>query len=400
VTPSRSFRAAASLAGCLALAGCLGPKAVQQTRARYNDVIQTTNNEELLLNLVRLRYAESPGFLPVTSLTAQFELSAGGLYRNGPERGALDNYGQGSLGFSDRPTISFAPQRSPELTKGLLSRIPLDTLYLFAANTGDVSRALRLLVRDMNGLENPGPGSPVDPGEAAAFRAAVELIDRLHERRAVVLSVENRAADVPDAVPLGSVDAQDLVRIKSAGYGVRPLPDGKGFVLTQTRSVRVMRIHPEAVGSPEMLELARLLRLQPGLESYDVDELIEGQLRPGAADPLRTKLTITTRSILEVMLLLARAVEVPPCHACAGLTDADGSAFEAREVFGDLFRVGVSPHRPKNAYIAVKYRGYWYRIDDADAATKTTLGFFSDLFRLQRIGAAEGQPLLTLPVGR
>src|SRR5262245_27974183 len=43
-------------AAVLACCGCLGPRAVQCTRARYNEVIQNTNNEELLLNLVRLRY--------------------------------------------------------------------------------------------------------------------------------------------------------------------------------------------------------------------------------------------------------------------------------------------------------------------------------------------------------
>src|SRR4051794_33376815 len=108
VIPSRLVPAIVALSVVSVPAGCLGPKAVQQTRSRYNEVIQATNNEELLLNLVRLRYSESPGFLPVTGLTAQFELNAGGLYRNGPERGALDAYGQGSLNYADRPTISFA----------------------------------------------------------------------------------------------------------------------------------------------------------------------------------------------------------------------------------------------------------------------------------------------------
>jgi hypothetical protein len=49
--------------------------------------------------------------------------------------------------------------------------------------------------------------------------------------------------------------------------------------------------------------------------------------------------------------------------------------------------------------VVVKYRGWWFYIDD-DAASKVTLNVFNDLFRLQRLGVAEGQPLLTLPVGR
>ena len=35
----------------LLMAGCFGPTAVRQTRLLYNDAIQQTNHEELLLNL-------------------------------------------------------------------------------------------------------------------------------------------------------------------------------------------------------------------------------------------------------------------------------------------------------------------------------------------------------------
>ena len=49
----------------------------------------------------------------------------------------------------------------------------------------------------------------------------------------------------------------------------------------------------------------------------------------------------------------------------------------------------------------MKYRGYWYYIDDADQPTKTTLALMLQLSRLdftrRRPG---GGPFLTLPVGR
>ena len=133
--------------GCTALGvcGCLGPQAVHYTRSRYNEVIQTSNKEELLLNLVRLRYLEDPGFLPVTGLTAQFEVDAGALGRGGKDRGGASHYGEANMSFADRPTITFAPQRSPELTKGLLTRIPLETLFLFVANAADQESPLAVI---------------------------------------------------------------------------------------------------------------------------------------------------------------------------------------------------------------------------------------------------------------
>lgn len=396
------------LAAVAALSGCFGPAAVYHTRARYNEVIQETNNEELLLNLVRLRYLEGPGFLPVTGLTAQFELDVGATYRNGYDRGPrYSQYTEGALRFADRPTITFAPQRSPELTKGLLSRIPLETFYLLAANGQDPSRLTRLLVRNLNGLDNAASGggpTPCDAPEFAEYRQAADLLSRLNVERRVVLGTESREADVPGAPPLPSLTTEELLKIRAAGQGVRPLGAGKGYGLTQTRSVRVIRVQPEAVASPEVLELARLLRLRPGQETYEVEEVLGGQFPPEQPDGQRTKLTLTMRSILEVMYLLSQAVSVPPEHVCAGLVpvtrNPDGSPFDWGLVLGDLFRVHASKHKPKGAYLAVKYRGYWFFIDDDDAASKVTLNVFNDLFRLQRLGAAEGQPLLTLPVGR
>ena len=59
-------------------AGCLGPAAVKSTRMRYNESVRSTNDEQLLMNLVRLRYADSPVFIDLPSITSQFELAAGG----------------------------------------------------------------------------------------------------------------------------------------------------------------------------------------------------------------------------------------------------------------------------------------------------------------------------------
>jgi hypothetical protein len=390
----------------LGVCGCVGPQAVHYTRSRYNEVIQTSNKEELLLNLVRIRYLEDPGFLPVTGLTAQFEVDAGALGRGGTDRGGMSHYGEGNLRFADRPTITFAPQRSPELTKGLLTRIPLETLFLFVANGADQGRLLRLFVRNINGIDNAGEGGgptpPIAP-EFAEFRYAAELSGRLNRERRAVLSIESRPVDVPGAVPIHAVTADDLIKITAAGQGVRPLSGNNGYMLTHSKPVRVWRVQREALGAPEVDELVRVLRLKPRQETYEIEE-VEGQLRPSQDEPARSKLTVTTRSVLEVMFLLSQTINAPSEHVHDALVietrNPDGSMFDWGQVLGDLFRVEVAKHKPKNAYIAVPYRGYWFYIDDADSSSKITLNLFSELFRLQRISASEGGPLLTLPVGR
>ena len=68
------------VAACAGLSGCVGPKAVRYTRLRYNEVVRDTNDEQLLINIVRLRYADSPVFIDLPSITSQFEIAGGGSY--------------------------------------------------------------------------------------------------------------------------------------------------------------------------------------------------------------------------------------------------------------------------------------------------------------------------------
>jgi hypothetical protein len=150
-----------------------------------------------------------------------------------------------------------------------------------------------------------------------------------------------------------------------------------------------------------------LLNLVPGLRRYDV---LVGEV----PDPLKyprepsDRIRVVPRSTAQVYFYLANGVEVPLEHLNCGLVhsqvDAEGNVFDGRELMRGLFEVHICKERkpPASAYVAVKYRGYWYYIDDADQATKTTLALMIQLSRLdftrrQRTG---GGPFLTLPVGR
>ena len=66
------------LAAWAGVSGCLGPKAVRYTRLRYNEVVRDTNDQQLLMNIVRLRYADSPVFIDLPNITSQFELAGRG----------------------------------------------------------------------------------------------------------------------------------------------------------------------------------------------------------------------------------------------------------------------------------------------------------------------------------
>ena len=51
-----------------------GPRALEETHPAYNNAIVDSLNQEMLLNLVRLRYRDTPYFLEVGSVTASLTL--------------------------------------------------------------------------------------------------------------------------------------------------------------------------------------------------------------------------------------------------------------------------------------------------------------------------------------
>ena len=143
------------LAATACLSGCAGPKAVRYTRMRYNEVIRDTNDEQLLMNIVRLRYADSPVFIDLPSITSQFEVSGRGNYLGGAGnqfRGKT-NLGFGELSLRDTPTLSYHPREGREIAKALLT--PLSSDLFIVVNAGaDIEQLLLLTINDINDVPN------------------------------------------------------------------------------------------------------------------------------------------------------------------------------------------------------------------------------------------------------
>src|SRR4051812_22218807 len=60
------------------LPGCsFGPMTLERSHGRYQQALRHVEAEQLLSNIVHLRYAESPLHLNVDSIAAQYELTAG-----------------------------------------------------------------------------------------------------------------------------------------------------------------------------------------------------------------------------------------------------------------------------------------------------------------------------------
>jgi hypothetical protein len=165
--PGLASRLAIAAVACWAIGGCLGPAAVRSSRMRYNEAIRVTNDEQLLLNLVRLRYADTPIFIDLPSITSQFELAAGGS-DPGPS-GSQTNFGIAGLSGRDSPTLSYHPRQGREIAKALLNPLSAD-VYSAVTAGASLEQLLWMTLNDINDVQNAirattlAPRNPDDPG--------------------------------------------------------------------------------------------------------------------------------------------------------------------------------------------------------------------------------------------
>ena len=386
--------------------GCVGPKAIQIARPKYDEAVRVSTKESWLRNLVRLRYAEPIGLLTVSGITTQFSLDGSAEFDGGRSLGNPLAIGTGGLGLSEKPTISFTPQESPEFAKSLMTPVSLDTLVLLGKARWELDRSLRVTISNINGLDNAsaaeGP-APRQPPDFAQFQLLARQLSVLHERRQLEIMPDHEVQELGAPLPASALRGADAVAAAQAGFMFQTRNNGQHYVLTKERQTYAIRIAPDAMATPECLTALELMQLPPGRQSYRVAEAVEGQLKYGAAPYPRGEMRITTRSVLEMMFYLSKAVEVPAEHICDGIVTAtlcpDGTLFDWRYVLGDIFQVHVQRHKPTHAAVQTRYRGYWFYIDDRDSSSKVTFAMLVKLFKLQHHGTRTSQPLLTLPVG-
>lgn len=396
----------AMLAG---LGGCLGPKAVRYTRIKYNEVVRDTNDQQLLLNIVRLRYADSPVFIDLPSITSQFEVSGRSNYLGG--RGnqfpGQTNLGYGEMAMRDTPTLSYHPREGREIAKALLTPLSADLFSVVNAGA-DIEQLLLLTINDINDVANAPMATmltPRYPDENSTFMQGVRLLAALRVRQATELAIgtEEESEGMSDALPDRKVEARDLLNAAKDGYVFRTERNGH-LAIRKRESELFLRIHEPYVNSPEMREVARIFNLIPGLPRYKVkSELSEEHKRK--LGPIREDDTIylNLRSVLQIMTFLSKGVCVPDEHVTAGIVPLtpgpDGRPFDWTQVTNGHFRVCCQKHRPHAAEVAVQYRGYWFYIPTDDVNSRAVLAILELLFALQEGGDRNIGPLLTLPVG-
>ena len=172
------------LAVLVSITGCLniGPRTIVQDRFNYNVAIRDSWEEQILMNVVSLRYGEAPVFLDIDSVITQYSLEATAGISGGLNSGLAGDdtiEAQGGAVWSERPTITYTPVRGREFTVNMLTPIQPSEIFAMIEAGWNAERSLRVLLKSINGLTSYEPGTQTsDPRFFNVLRAFKVLQDK------------------------------------------------------------------------------------------------------------------------------------------------------------------------------------------------------------------------------
>jgi hypothetical protein len=345
-------------ASALVLTGCthLGPQSVAVDRFDYSTAIADSWKQQTLLNIVKLRYMDLPVFVDVSSIVAGYSMQTG-VSVNGTlssDKAIQGNFlaAGGQAIYTDRPTITYVPTTGEKFLHGLITPIDPKNIFFMLQAGYAADFILGLTVEGLNGVRNRSTA-------AGAMREAdPEFIRAL----------------------------QLLREVQAAGaFGMRVEEDkAKG----STGVVFFRRDDVPAEIAEKGAEIRRLLKLPPDQQRF---VLTYSPMR--GAD---NELAVNSRSLLQIMAAFASYMDVPEAHLQnhSAVPAFENVSSESRQ---QKVRIHSGKDKPAAAFAAVRYRDYWFWIDDGDWQTKRALTAVVFFFTLGETGSPERIPLVTIP---
>lgn len=341
----------------LGLCSCasVGPRSISAGRGAYAEVINRTEDEQILNVVVRERYDETFGMITVAAVTANLRFRAETGANVGI--GDSDNYEtnlvpfSAGVGYEENPTISYVPLSGEDFTRRMLSPVAVDEWLLLGAQAKRPGHMLDLAVRRINGLRNSlASGNPPSPG----FSRLIEVYDQLRRANVITIARDNDGTTANDFY-----------------WSLHDYSDS----------------HQESVQ-----ELFDLLGIETEVDGADIFLPVREGLGRSTSE-----IVIGTRSAFDVLNAFGNGVDIPAPHLQAGIVEPLQAALVQERQY---VRIRSSAERPDNATVRIRFRDWWFYIDATDAESKRAFIFLRTLIgiRLADPGADQKSPVITVPV--
>ena len=362
----------------LSACGPMGPGKLRNDQLEYSRALGDTQKHEMLLNIVRLRYADPPTFLDTTQVIAGYSVSksiSGGFYAYPAT--AVGNYlfGTGTMSLGENPTFTYQPVTGQQYAENVVRPISPTVIMPLSLGGLPIDTLLRLAAQSIDGLSNVrGLGAGPFGGGSVRFYLLLHDLRQLQIQGAMTIRITSENPTPPDSKKNGG-------KSDSNGNGGSSTGAERSYlVLTSTSDSNLLAIQAE---------VRRLLHLDPGAEEA---EIVYG---PYPKHPGK-QIAILTRSMLAMLTQLAYEVEVPEDDIKSGRTPPTSGqvGIENRpEVV-----IHSSREEPDTRYAAVSYNNTWFWISDRDFQSKLAFTMVQVLAALAATNHTAGA-VVTIPAG-
>jgi hypothetical protein len=344
----------AGLVMLLASCGSYGPRSMDRDQLDYGNSIGDNLKNQMLANIVKIRYVDMPVFIDVGSIVSGYSLST---TVNGKLGFSDSFFGGGTQGlgasgtYTDRPTITYMPKTGDDYLRAILEPVaPTNLLALIQA--GYSSELLfTWAVEAINGVHNwsvsrsgSNRGGRADP-EFIEFVALMQELQTLGAVGFELTADENEEHGI-------------IFRLKKQG-----LPES---------TIQKSRRTSEIIG------------LDPDQEQFRV---IYAPFRTDSST-----LAIQTRSVIQMLSAMAGFIDVPAEKTAYAAPGYDTSGTTRRP-----FQVRSGKDRPDESFAQIKYQGYWYWVENSDIASKRVFTLMLFITTLTNQTSNANAPVLTIP---
>jgi hypothetical protein len=347
-----------------ALSACAGfaPKRLYQDQIGYSQSLSDSQKAQTLLNVVRIRYGDSPVFLNTTQVISGYTLqkSLSGSLNLVPGTASTTSVGATpGLTMTQSPTFTFQPVTGEALAQSFIRPLsPTELLPLSLSGT-PIDILFRLAVQSVNGLQN---SSMLDTTNRTGSEGFYHLLVNL--RRLQIAGLLGTRLD--------------------PGSTAGETPDDKAKLGGRL----VLSIVDSA--DDELQKTVRATRLMLGMGPTATEAVVVY----GTGRPPKGEIRLLTRPVLGILGQVASEVQVPHADVEGHLTIAtvDDSAILSRPTV--IIRSG--DRAPKDSFSAAQYRGRWYWIDTNDFDSKVAFSVLQTLLTLAETTTPSGT-VVTIP---